>query len=68
MTTTTYNIGPHIVRIHDPAETPEAKARRQKRLEQACVRFWKEKEKSEVRAGGGKADVYAEDHRQRCLS
>jgi hypothetical protein len=57
MTTTTYNIGPHIVRIHDPAETLEAKARRQKRLEQACVRFWKEKEKSEVRAGGRTANV-----------
>ena len=51
MTTTTYNIGPHTVRIHDPAETLEAKARRQKRLEQACVRFWKEKEKSEVTRG-----------------
>ena len=52
MTTTTYNIGQNIVRIHDPAETPEAKAKRQKRLEQACVRFWTEKEKSEVRGGG----------------
>ena len=57
MTTTTYNFGPHTVRIHDPADTPEAKARRQKRLEQACVRFWKEKEKSEVRAGGRAPNV-----------
>lgn len=39
MTTTTYKIGQHTVRIHDPAETPEAKAKRQARLEKACVRF-----------------------------
>lgn len=36
---TTYEIGKHTVIIHDPAETPEAKAERQKRLEKACVRF-----------------------------
>lgn len=54
MTTTTYQIGPNIVRIHDPADTPEAKALRQKRIEKACVRFWMETEKREVRAGGGK--------------
>ena len=47
MTTTTYNFGPHTVIIHDPADTPEAKARRQERLEKACVRFWEAKEKEE---------------------
>lgn len=39
MITTTYEIGKNTVIIHDPAETPEAKAERQKRLEKACVRF-----------------------------
>lgn len=39
MITTTYEIGKNTVIIHDPAETPEAKANRQKRLEKACVRF-----------------------------
>ena len=57
MTTTTYNFGQHIVRIHDPADTPEARARRQQRLEKACVKFWQEKEKSEVRAGGRTPNV-----------
>lgn len=45
MTTTTYKCGQHTVHIHDPADTPEAKARQQKRLEQACVRFWVAKER-----------------------
>ena len=45
MTTTEYKIGQHIVRIHDPADTPEAKAAQQKRIEAACVRFWKAIEK-----------------------
>ena len=45
MTTTTLKIGQHTVHIHDPADTPEAKAKRQERLEKACVRFWKEKER-----------------------
>ena len=57
MTTTTYQIGPHTVRIHDPADTPEAKALRQKRIEKACVRFWVETEKREVRAGGRTPNV-----------
>jgi hypothetical protein len=39
MTETIFEIGKHTVVIHDPAETPEAKANRQKRLEKACVRF-----------------------------
>lgn len=39
MITTTYEIGKNKVIIHDPAETPEAKANRQKRFEEACVRF-----------------------------
>jgi hypothetical protein len=39
MITTTYKIGRHTVRIHDPAETAEAKAKRQARLEKACIRF-----------------------------
>lgn len=45
MTTTTLTYGRHTVHIHDPADTPEAKARRQERLEQACIRFWKAKER-----------------------
>ena len=45
MTTTTYKFGEHTVHIHDPADTPEAKARQQKRLEQACIRFWTAKDK-----------------------
>lgn len=57
MTTTTYNFGPHTVRIHDPADTPEAKAKRQKRLESACVRFWEAKENSEVRTYRGAKNV-----------
>ena len=35
----------HTVRIHDPAATPEAKAKRQERIERACVRFWESKER-----------------------
>ena len=50
MTITTLQIGQHIVRIHDPAETPEAKAKRQARLETACVKFWQAKEREAVRA------------------
>ena len=49
MTTTTYKFGKHIVRIHDPADTPEAKAEQQKRLEAACVRFWQAQEREAVR-------------------
>lgn len=49
MITTTFNIGPNIVTIHDPADTPEARARRQERLKKACVRFWMAKEKEEAR-------------------
>ncbi len=44
MITTTYNFGPHIVHIHDPADTPEAKAKQRARIEAACIRFWKAKE------------------------
>lgn len=51
MTTTTYQIGQHTVIIHDPADTPEAKARRQAHLEKACIRFWEAIEKErELRA------------------
>lgn len=39
MITTTYEIGKNTVIIHDPAETPEAKAKRQQRLLKACERF-----------------------------
>ena len=39
MITTTYEIGKNRVIIHDPAETPEAKAKRQQRLKEACERF-----------------------------
>ena len=46
---TTLKIGQHTVIIHDPAETPEAKARRQERLEKACVRFWQAKEREAVK-------------------
>lgn len=49
MTVTTYKFGQHTVRIYDPADTPEAKARQQKRLEEACVRFWQAKEREAVR-------------------
>jgi hypothetical protein len=40
MQVTTYKIGNNTVRIHDPAETAEAKARRQERIEKACKRFF----------------------------
>lgn len=49
MTTTTLKISQHTVHIHDPADTPEAKAKRQERLEKACARFWRAKEKGEAR-------------------
>ena len=39
MITTTYEIGKNKVIIHDPAETLEAKAKRQQRLLKACERF-----------------------------
>ena len=39
MITTTYQIGQHTVRIHDPADTPEKKAKQQERIEKACIRF-----------------------------
>lgn len=44
MITTTLNIGGHTVRIHDPADTPEAKAAQRKRMERAVEQFWKAKE------------------------
>lgn len=44
MTTTTYKIGPNTVHIHDPADTPEAKAKQRERIEKACIRFWQAKE------------------------
>lgn len=44
MTTTTYKIGQNIVHIHDPADTPEAKAKQMERIEKACIRFWQAKE------------------------
>lgn len=45
MTTTTLHIGQHTVHIHDPADTPEARAKRQERLERAVVTFWRAKER-----------------------
>ena len=45
---TTYTINGNTVRIHDPAETPEAKERRQERIKAAAVRFWKAKERQEA--------------------
>lgn len=39
MITTTYKFGQHIVRIHDPADTPEKKAKQRQRIEKACIRF-----------------------------
>lgn len=50
MITTTYKIGQHTVRIHDPAETPEAKAKRQARIEKACVRFMRRVESQRAAA------------------
>ena len=50
MTVTTYKIGQHTVNIHNPADTPEAKAKQQKRLEAACVRFWQAKEREAVKS------------------
>ena len=42
---TTIKVGQHTVRIHDPAETPEAKAKQRERLEKACIKFWQAKER-----------------------
>ena len=42
MITTTYHFGKHVVRVHDPADTPEKKARQRQRIEKACVRFCEE--------------------------
>jgi hypothetical protein len=50
MITTTYQIGQHTVRIHDPAETVEAKARRQERFEKACIRFMQHVERQRATA------------------
>ncbi len=41
MKTTEMKIGQHTVYIHDPADTPEAKAAQMQRIEKACIRFWK---------------------------
>ena len=49
MTTTTYKFGNHTVHIHNPAETPESKAKQRERLEAACVRFWHAKEREAVK-------------------
>ncbi len=48
MTTTITTKGGHIVRIHDPAETPEAKARQRERIEKAVVAFWKGIERGQL--------------------
>lgn len=45
MKTTTYNFGNCIVNIHDPADTPEKKAKQRERIEKACVRFWEAMER-----------------------
>lgn len=42
MITTTYQFGQHIVRVHDPADTPEAKARQHERIKKACIRYCEE--------------------------
>ena len=42
MITTTFKYEKAIVHIHDPAETPEQKAKQRERIEKACIRFWKE--------------------------
>ena len=49
MKTTTYKFGIHTVRIHDPAETAEEIAQRQKRLEKACSRFMSEVERERAK-------------------
>ena len=42
MITTTYKFGQHVVRIHDPADTPEKKEKQRQRIEKACIRFCEE--------------------------
>lgn len=44
MKTTTYQFDGYTVRIHDPAETPEQKAKQHERLVKACVKFWEDVE------------------------
>lgn len=39
MITTTYQFENGIVRIHDPADTPEKKAKQMERIKKACIRF-----------------------------
>ena len=42
MITTTYKFGIHTVTVHDPADTPEAKARQRERIKKACIRYCEE--------------------------
>ena len=39
MIITTYQFEKGVVRIHDPADTPEKKAKQHERIEKACIRF-----------------------------
>jgi hypothetical protein len=52
MITTTFEIGIHTVTVHDPADTPEKKAKQMERIQQACIRFMTavERERSYVRS------------------
>lgn len=52
MITTTYKFGQHTVRIHDPADTPEKKAKQQERFKKACIRFCEELSKRGLSYGG----------------
>ena len=50
MITTTYQFEKGIVRIHDPADTPEKKAKQRERIEKACIRFMQAVERERARA------------------
>ena len=50
MKVTTYQFAKGIVRIHDPAETPEAKAKQHERIEKACIRFMQAVERERAAA------------------
>lgn len=52
MTTTTYKFGRHTVRVHDPADTPEKKAKQMQRIEKACIRYCEELSKRGLSYGG----------------
>ena len=52
MITTTYKFGRHTVRVHDPADTPEKKAKQQQRIEKACIRYCEELSRKGLSYGG----------------